>query len=250
MSKHLEDFSAIYGGFLTTEEQAELSKFASMLLAAKTTNNEEQIKALIKEAASTIDNYADFEAVMGVFDWLEKEASGTPSTMWGNILAGVLASAALSPLVIAGVKSGTRSKKIKESLKQIMIDYPNLKNDPNVPRYFRMIVDFAPDVAANPILAGNVLENFRKLGPAAVTPTVINELLGLQSRFSTNSTDVAKTYVDPVAKASEALVGRAGKVEELKTKEKDRALRHAAAARDLQIARARHPNLSFEDLPK
>ena len=59
---------------------------------------------------------------------------------------------------------------------------PDLKKDPNVPHYFQAISDFAPDIAKNPLVAGNVLMQMHRVGPGFVTPQLIRELIGIQGQ--------------------------------------------------------------------
>lgn len=229
-----EDYSFVYGGFLTESEKAELGKFAAQLLDAKTSGNKQRVGDIVKSAAAAIDNYEDFEAVVGLFDWLEKEAETSPaykkmSPTLGNVLAAATAAFALAPAVTSLARHSKRQKAFAASFEQILKDYPNLKADPNTPRYFKLITDFAPEVASNPLVAGNVMDTFRKMGPASITPTVINELLGLQGRINTNSTDVANTISQPLTKAFEVGANRYQKLEELSRKDqeiKDKFLEH------------------------
>jgi hypothetical protein len=230
MSKIFDEYAFVYGGFLTEQEKIELGKFASQLLNAKTASNRTQVNEIIKNAAAEIDNYEDFEAVVGLFDWLEKEAAVNPgykkmSPVLGNVLAAATAAFALAPAVASMSRHSKRQKAFSESFEQILKDYPNLKGDPNTPRYFKLITDFAPEVASNPLVAGNVMDTFRKMGPASITPTVINELLGLQGRINTNSTDVANTFSQPMSKAFEVGANRYQKLEELARKDRENDLK-------------------------
>ena len=61
-----------------------------------------------------------------------------------------------------------------------MRDHPELKNDSNVPQYFQAIADFAPNIAENPLVAGNILMQMHRVGPAMVTPSLIKELVEMQ----------------------------------------------------------------------
>lgn len=229
MGKIVDDYAGVYGGFLTPEEQVDLGKFAASLLDAKMSSNKDKIQDLIKNAALEIDNYEDFEAVMGVFDWLEKEAADSKiSPAIGNVLSAAAAGFAMAPAVASFARHIKRKDAMSKSFEQILKDYPNLKSDPNTPRYFKLIADFAPDVAANPLIAGNVMETFRKLGPGAITPTAINEILGLQGRISMTAVDAAKAYGEPMSRALEIGAGRAAKLEDISRKDRDIAQKASA----------------------
>lgn len=187
----LAEYPAIYGGELQPDEEREISKFASALVQAKNKGDASAVADLIKEAAAEITEYADFEALMGLFDWLQKEAELQDKTKnnIAHILALSSAAFAATPAIVAGVKYMKRKHQQETAFRQILKDYPALRDDPNTPRYFKLLVDFAPDIASNPLVAGNVLDHFRRLGPSAITPSAVNELSGLQRQVNTSSAD-------------------------------------------------------------
>lgn len=212
MTKFVSKYANVYGGELSSAEGEELRKFASDLLLAKTRQDAESIQKLIKQAVAEIDNESDFEALLGVLDWIEKEGEITPpsrNNTLGNVLAAIGAAGALAGPVAKGVQLMRRQKQLAASMTQILQDYPNLKNDPNTPRYFRLLKDFAPDIAANPLVAGNVMNSFSRLGPASITPQVINELLGLQGRSAQNMSDTINAVAQPTGRAAEIVLSRA-----------------------------------------
>lgn len=207
MSNYLDTYSGAYGGYLSDDEKIEVGEFAAKLIEAKTMSDRARIDSLIKEAAASIDNYPDFERLMGLFDWLEKEAEGSGNSWLKNNLGTVLGASAaafnLTQAITTGAKKLNRSYRQKQAFAQILRDYPNLRHDVNTPRYFQLIIDFSPAIAENPLVAGNVMEEFRKLGPAAITPVRINELLGLQAAISRNHVDEVKSITEPLAKSFE-----------------------------------------------
>lgn len=88
------------------------------------------------------------------------------------------------PLIMSGLANFNRTSGLKRSLVQVMKDHPELRNDPNAGRYFQAIADFAPAVATNSLLAGNVMKQLHQIGPAALTPAMIKDLLGVQETVS------------------------------------------------------------------
>lgn len=178
-----KDYEGIYGELSSTEKE-DIGKFAADLMAAKLSNDAGKINELLKSAASDIDNIDDVEAFIGLASWLEKEASvETRNALSKYVLpiAGLAFQA--TPLAVAGVRAAGRAMKYKEVFKTILKEHPALKDDPNTSRYYDMIKSFSPDVASNALVAGNVMEELRQLGPAAVTPQRIGELLQLQGRI-------------------------------------------------------------------
>jgi hypothetical protein len=178
-----QEYSCVYGD-LNDAEKDELGKFGADLISAKITNNADKVVELLKEAAGAIDDVDDLDAFLGLVSWLEKEAwLPTKDTVKNVILPIAGVSFAAVPAAVLGARSLSRSIKHGQSLQAIMREHPALKDDPNTSRYFHMIKSFAPDIAANSLVAGNVMDELRKLGPAAVTPARIAELLQLQGRI-------------------------------------------------------------------
>ena len=203
----LDTYSGVYGGYLSPDERKDLGKFAADLLEAKVSNDSQKINDLIKQATQTLtENYEDFEAFVGLVGWLEKHAADVPQskkTNISNILHTISATMALAPAAYAGAKWVSRKAALAKSKRQILQDNPALKNEPRFEQYFDMIASFSPEVASQPILAGNVLEQIRRLGPAAVTPQMINDLLGLQGRLSPSTAEMVSTISSGIGKASD-----------------------------------------------
>lgn len=68
---------------------------------------------------------------------------------------------------------------IISSARSIKDDHPHLftdKNIDNTRRYFSMIKTYAPSVAANPLVAGNILNRMHSLGPTVADVNQIKEL--------------------------------------------------------------------------
>ena len=110
--------------------------------------------------------------------------SAPPSRMAGLTQSGLLPALGVAavglPMLMGALESLTRTRGLKSSLQKIMREHPELRNDANAGRYFQAISDFAPAVATNPLLAGNVMKQLHQIGPAALTPAMIKDLLGVQ----------------------------------------------------------------------
>jgi len=89
-------------------------------------------------------------------------------------------SAVAIPLIVSGIRSVVEKFELRSSLKQILKEHPELRNDPNVPHYFQMLSSFSPAVATNPLLAGNLLKKFHETGPSFVQPGTLKELVEIQ----------------------------------------------------------------------
>jgi len=91
---------------------------------------------------------------------------------------------AAAPFIAHAVKERRRKSQIRNSFQQVLREHPHLQQDPHIHRYFHAVANFAPSVAANPLLAGNVLNSMHQIGPAAVTPRAIGELMSVDKDMS------------------------------------------------------------------
>lgn len=183
MNDILTKFAGVYGGPLDANEQKEVGQFSIKLLKAAMANDGDTVTALIKEAAATINDPDDYEALMGMMEHLEKE--GAPNYRRALMYGLPIVAAGLSavPALASTVRHLGRRKRIENSRQTVLHENPSLQYDDSFDRYFDTVKRFAPDVAADPLLAGNIMVEMHRLGPAAMTPTRINELLGLQGRM-------------------------------------------------------------------
>lgn len=188
----LKKYACMYGDIeFTPEEEEELGRFAAKLMKLAMTNDENGMVDLYAEEFGDIDAES-FTKVNNYLEWLdlgEKNAAGPYAGGAGKIMGNIgkvigplsLALAA-APLIGHGLKALTKSTDLKRSLRRIYQMNPDLKKDPNVPHYFQAISDFAPDIAKNPLVAGNVLMQMHRVGPGFVTPQLIRELIGIQGQ--------------------------------------------------------------------
>ncbi len=126
---------------------------------------------------------------------------------WEPTVAALAVSGVAVPVIAAGVKAMTQSGNLKTSLERLLRQHPELRNDPNVGHYFQILTTFAPHVAQNPILAGNLLKRWHETGPDLITPNMIKELLDIENQSGNieqttqkQVNELSKTMID-VAKA-------------------------------------------------
>lgn len=188
----MKKYACLYGDLeFTPEEQEELGRVAARLIkiAADGCKEEELTRFFVDEFRG-IDEAA-LDRISGTIEFLslyEKQAQGPLQTL-GLILAPLATAIAATPLIAHGIKSLQDSSAIKQSLATVMKQHPELKGDPNVPMYFQAIVDFAPAVAKNPLIAGNLLAQWHKAGPSLATPQIIRELVGIQKDIPSKALD-------------------------------------------------------------
>ena len=113
---------------------------------------------------------------------------------WKPTMAAMALGSVAAPVIASGVKAITQSGGLKSSLTRLLRQHPELRNDPNVGHYFQILTTFAPHVAQNPILAGNLLKRWHETGPDLITPNMIKELLDIENQ----SGNIERTTQDQV----------------------------------------------------
>jgi len=108
--------------------------------------------------------------------------------------AGGLALAA-APFVMKLMRKSKREEEIADSLRKVMMEHPELKENPRTPMYFQSIASMAPEVAAHPALAGNVLKTLHQVGPEGLSPKLVKELIDVQDAL-TASKDADSNLVE------------------------------------------------------
>ncbi len=202
-----ENYRALYAD-LTDSELAEVGAFVSDLILAKSSSDSEKIASLLQSALSDLTQDEDsLDLFFGTAEYVEncgdagdkiavanlldcvgsligsptKTASFATAAQLGLSAAGVGLAAA--PFIAHATRRRAQEGKIKKSFAEVMRDHPHLRGDPHLSRYFQAIVDFAPNVAANSLVAGNVLNSMHQIGPQAVTPEAIGKLLSVEKDY-------------------------------------------------------------------
>lgn len=129
---------------------------------------------LLKVAGAAIDKEAAFPGDP------EYKSSGSM-----GLMGPAVAAAAAAPFISRMMRSSARRGKIQDSASEIYKGHPELRDDPHSKNYFGAISDFAPDIAANPMIAGNVMKAMHQIGPGSVTPKMLKELLEVQEQYDT-----------------------------------------------------------------
>ena len=214
-----EKYACLYGDIkFTQEERDEIADFVSGIVKCAHTNDVGEWRKLAhrhfdyvpKSTLEKIARYCEYlsvtegdgirRAING--DGLTKEAlfgrrktppkisvgtaaaKAAPSRIGSLVQSGLLPALGVAavglPMLMNGLESMARTRALKKSLQRVMRDHPELRHDPNAGRYFQAISDFAPAVATNPLLAGNVMKQLHQIGPSALTPAMIKDLLGVQ----------------------------------------------------------------------
>lgn len=223
----LSEFYKPFWTGLTDDQLAKVGSFSGEFLTAKTLGNFSKMEMLIKEATSFLVRDPDaIDTLIGIVNYssrygtpMEKEAASRlghhlaemvksdHEKLAGDkydkmIAAGALGLSAIPLAMHLGDKASTHFK-IKSALRQIIADHPELRNDPNTPRYFQALVDFSPKIAANALVAGNIMKQMHQVGPGALTPSLIKEI----SDVGKLQSEVARTQREPFSAAAAGVSG-------------------------------------------
>jgi hypothetical protein len=198
---YFEKLACLYGEEkFNDDELAEIGRFKYRLTKLASMDDEigmarffaSEFGKMSSETFDKVDRYFEYLSLYG--DDLYKVGQGH----WVERLLPLLAlGTAAAPLVEKGVSYLTRAMGQKSSLKTILQDHPELRKDSNIERYFQALVDFAPDVAGNPVVAGNILVDMHRMGPGALSLSTIKDLIKAQSDIGTSSVGL-QAMTDPL----------------------------------------------------
>ena len=187
--KLYDEFKDSLVGELNNEEIRELAKFAAALSTVKRKRDAEAVSGLLKEAAAEITDVDDFYYVGNLMGFLEKNAAeggkqgfdlGRAAQMVGPAMAAATAIAPLAARLYGGMQAKSR---LKKTLMDVQSDHPSLFSPAKVEqtkRNFGVIKDFAPHIAQNSLVAGNVLARMDEYGPRAMDINTVKEMAETQ----------------------------------------------------------------------
>lgn len=132
-----------------------------------------QLLPMMKTAGADIDKEAAFPG--------DEEYKSSGSVR--NMIQPALAAMAAAPFISKMMRGARTRRHINQSAQSIYDQHPELRDDPHSASYFNAIRDFAPSLAANPLVAGNVMKAMHQVGPGFVTPKVLKELLDVQEQY-------------------------------------------------------------------
>lgn len=254
---------------LDQDSLEKVGAFSSAFLNAHTLGQQDEVDALVKEAMAQITQDADsLDAFLGVLDYaskygsaMEKEAAAKLQVLlddavaeehtkvataqgkgnsWFNADRGLQLAGlglAATPLIAHLVGKARQNSKISGSLRQVMADHPELRSNPDTARYFQAIVDFSPKIAANPLVAGNVLKQMHQIGPGAITPSLIKDLQTVDKDYA----DIANKRENFYSGAGNALSSFGGDLVTERRADAAAAARAAAEDNRARIARGGQP---------
>lgn len=166
-----------------TLEKRAFASFAAHVTKLAAKGDTDGISRFVTEAFKNEDPVV-LERLAKIAEVFVEEGSEDEKRAFSPLLGGLQQAMALQPvhaLQEARKAELARHQAIKNSLAQIVQSNPELAADPEgLAKHFEVLTRFAPDVAADPTLSGNILGQLAKLGPGAMTHQLVAELQGIQ----------------------------------------------------------------------
>lgn len=182
----MKKYACLYGEMdFTPQEQQELGRFTAELIKVASTRSQDDLAEFFRKEFSGIDEET-FNRINGLVDFLStQEKTAQIGQAIGTLLAPLALGLTAAPFLASGVSYLMQKRDLSASLEMIYKQHPELKRDPNIPAYFQAIVDFAPAIAKNPVIAGNLLSQWHAAGPMMATTQIIKELTEVQKNLAT-----------------------------------------------------------------
>lgn len=197
--------SATYTPDLTEQDRDDLTKFATELMSAVVDQDLKKVATLMQEGLEDLSVPEDIAKVGSIIQLLEdtaelqKEASS--GGMWDKLKGAapvVSAALGLGSVAAHGVGIGRklyqdrkraqhRATGLKSSLAEIKASHPELfrgANSKNTAQYFSLLHNFAPDLAANPLVAGSILHRMHRMGASTIDAGQIKDLASAQAEIN------------------------------------------------------------------
>lgn len=163
---------------LTPDEEAQMAKVATQIALG----TEEEAHRKIAYIFTQMPEAAMRKAAAAMLYYQKHAATGAGGTLggapgWPTVVTTIATALTALPALqsILGHVGGAFSR--VGILDQVKREHPDLAGDPNLQRYYDLIVHFAPAVASNALLLGNTLVAMHRVGPENVTPATLMQLL-------------------------------------------------------------------------
>jgi len=198
---------------LTADERQGVAKFAAHITKLAVDEDWDGLTSFLSNvlgdavqndplAVEKLAKIVDVFALTG--DEIEKQAF-TPMAESMRELAATLP---MKQLQQQRAEEGQRGDAVKGSLKQIMTDRPELLADPkSLAQHFEVLSRFAPDIAANPTVSGNLMLQLHKMGPGSMTHQMLGELRKLQESMNAERAATAEQTSKAVSPFTSARMG-------------------------------------------
>ena len=186
----------------TAEHRRTLGFFSAQVTKLASLNDGDRVVRFIKEAFAKEEPIV-VERLAKIAEAFVKCGSPEEKLAFSPLLAGLQQTLALQPiehLKRQHEEEAHRQEAIRGSLAQIVKSNPALAADPQgLAQHFEVMTRFAPDVAAEPTLAGNILGQLHKLGPGSMTHSLVAELQKMQQIQDAARQDKHKQIIESIS---------------------------------------------------
>lgn len=188
----------------TDAEKAEIGTFAAEVTKLAVADDEAGLVELLKREFGGIDEetFSRINRFTEYISTFDKEAQGMQ--MAAKIMAPLAIALAATPLLGHAMSAITTRFTHRAALKKAIELHPELKDDPNVPMYFQAIASFAPKIAENALMVGNLLAQMHRIGPSAMTPQLLSDLIGMQAKVKPGAAEKAQPLSESMMEFAKA----------------------------------------------
>jgi hypothetical protein len=189
-------------GQISHEHMEKLAEVQAALMTAATESPEAVLDVIVSEFELADIKDFDYEKIASEIDDLtgemDKEAQGGLLRNIGSALArahGALAGPQIRGAaglvgggMLLGMGAAAAGRAIKgavdrkKSLTSIKNQFPELRKDKDTDQFFGVIAEFAPTVAKNPTVAGNLVQKFKEYG--YVDHKAVQDLISMEKSIS------------------------------------------------------------------
>jgi len=195
-------FTKKYASLFTNPlEKRACGLFAGHITKLAVQGDLEGIAEFVKESFKQ-ENPAVLDRLTKIAEVFVHEGTDREKRAFAPLLAGLQQAMALQPvheLKRFKEEEANRAHAIRSSLQNIVKSNPELTTDPEgLAKHFEVLTRFAPDVAADPTLSGNILGQLAKLGPGALTHSLVSELQKIQREQDASRNERFRQVVDAI----------------------------------------------------
>jgi hypothetical protein len=159
-------------------EEEILATLGTKLASAKT---KEEVADTFKRVLSNVPAESIYKAAVAMVVLANVEPDAEKRAGFWDTAHGIAATLMAVPVLGSIVGQVARTGRSKGVLERVYREHPDLRGDPNVPRYAKIIRTFAPSVADDDLLLGNLLKTMKGMGSTSITPAVLKDILDFET---------------------------------------------------------------------
>lgn len=210
MSRTVDTHAYLFQGekFSHREEEM-LAKLGAKLASAKT---KEEVADTYEKVLANASPDSIYKAAVAMVTLASVEPDAEKRAGFWDAAHGIAAALMAVPVLGSLVGQASRYSRSPKVLERVYREHPDLRGDPNVPRYAKLIRTFAPSVADNDLLLGNLLKTMKGMGSTSITPAVLKDILDFETSGRRTRGEAAEsiTGLGKALVAASPKKGRAG----------------------------------------